>query len=60
MKQVLKFGSNEIEKKKFHSSKNPVGIDDVNIDKIMISDASACGKNDEKITTIKHQALTND
>ena len=40
--------SYEIEKKKFHSFKNPVGIYDGDIKKIIMSDVSAYGKNFKK------------
>ena len=43
-KQFLGFSGDEIEKK-FHSSKNPIAIGDVDINKIIVSDESACGKN---------------
>ena len=45
IKQFLKFDSDEIEKKKFHSSKNPMAIDNVDISKVIKSDVSAFGKN---------------
>ena len=37
-KEILKFDDVEIEKGEFHSSKNTIPIDDVNIDKVVISD----------------------
>ena len=45
IKEFLRFDGDKTEKKKFDSSKNPIAIDDVNTNKIIISDASACGKN---------------
>ena len=44
VKKFLKFGGNEIEKKKIYSSKYPVAIGNVDINKIIISDAPAYGK----------------
>ena len=41
----LIFGGDEIEKKKFHSSKSPIATNDIDINEIVISDASAYGKN---------------
>ena len=41
----LIFGGDEIEKKKFHSSKSPITTNDIDINEIVISDASAYGKN---------------
>ena len=45
VKQFLKIGVDEIEKQKFYFSRNPITIDDVDINKIIKSDASACDKN---------------
>ena len=45
VKQFWKFGSDEIEKKSFHSAKDPIAIGDVNINKLIILDASPYGKN---------------
>ena len=45
VKQFLKFGRDKIEKKKFHSSKYPIGIEYVDNNEMIISDASAYGKN---------------
>ena len=42
--EFLKFGNIEIEKQKFHSSRNPVTTDDMDINKILISDRFARGK----------------
>ena len=45
-KKFLKYGNTkiELENQKFHSSKNPMTIGNVNIDKMFISDKFACGK----------------
>ena len=43
-KEILKFGDVEIEKGEFHFSKNAIPIDDVNIDKVVISDEFPCMK----------------
>ena len=40
LKEFSKFCIDKIENKKFHFSKNPIGTNDVNINKIIISDAS--------------------
>lgn len=45
VEQVLKFCCDQIEMKKFHSSKNLVDIYNVRIDKIIIPDPSLYGKN---------------
>ena len=47
-KQFLRFNGDKIEKKKFHSSKNPIATDDVNTNKIIISDASDVAKKNQK------------
>ena len=47
-KQFLRFNGDKTEKKKFHSSKNPIATDDVDTNKIIISDASACSKKESK------------
>ena len=36
-KEVLTFGYNEIEKRKFHCYKNPIYLEDVDDDKTLIS-----------------------
>ena len=46
----LIFGGDEIEKKKFHSSKSPIATNDIDINEIVISDASAYGKNKDDAT----------
>ena len=43
-KEFLEFGGIKIEKRTFHSSKRPVITEDVNIDKIVISEEFAYGK----------------
>ena len=43
-KEFLEFGGIKIEKRTFHSSKRPVITEDVNIDKIVISEEFADGK----------------
>ena len=37
-KELVKFGHVEIETEKFHSSKSPVDMENVSIDKIVICD----------------------
>lgn len=43
-KEYLEFGDDDVEKWKFHSSKNPMTTDDVVIGKILISIKFACEK----------------
>ena len=45
VKQFLKSSGNDIEKQKFHSSKNPIAIGNIDINKIIISDMPPYGKN---------------
>ena len=45
IKQFLKLGCDEIEKKKFHYSKNPVAIGNVDVNIIITFDVSAYDKN---------------
>lgn len=51
-KEFLEFGGIKIEKRTFHSSKRPVITEDVNIDKIVISEEEFAygkiGKNGKK------------
>ena len=42
--QIIAFGDTEIEKQKFHNHKNPILIDDVDINKIMTSSEVLSGK----------------
>ena len=43
-KEFLEFGGIKIEKRTFHSSKRPMITEDVDIDKIVISEEFAYGK----------------
>ena len=43
-KEILKFNDIEIEKRKFHSFKSPTTVNDIDIDKITISNKFPCGK----------------
>ena len=43
-KKFLKLGDVEIEKRKFPSSKSPIYVGNVNIDKIVMSDEFPCTK----------------
>ena len=55
IKKILKLGEIETKKQKFHSSKSPIAIVDVDIDKILISDKFQYFfgyKNDEKISPL--------
>ena len=45
VKLFLRFAGDEIEKKKYHSSKNPIELGDIDNNKIIISDTSAYDKN---------------
>ena len=47
-KKFFKFDVIQMEKQMFHSSKRPIAIDDVDIDKILISNKFACAKKDFK------------
>ena len=49
VKLFFKLGGDEIEKTKFHSSKNPIVIGDVDITKWITSDAQEFGKNKKKL-----------
>ena len=35
-KEIITFGGIEVEKPKFHHYKNPISLNDVNIDKILV------------------------
>ena len=37
-KNVIKFGDTEIEKHKFHQRKSPISINNIDINKIVVSD----------------------
>ena len=41
--RIIAFGDTEIEKQKFHNHKNPILIDDVDINKIMTSSEVSSG-----------------
>ena len=43
-KELLKFGDVEIETNNFHSSKSPIDMENVNIDKIVICNEFSCHK----------------
>ena len=45
IEQFLKFGDIKIEKKKFHSSKKSVNVNKVYIEKTLVSNELAYGKN---------------
>ena len=47
-KEFLKFADVEIKKRKFPSSKGPIDVGDVNIDKIVISNKFSCTKRGSK------------
>ena len=47
-KWFLKLDFIEIERQQFHSSKDTMTIDAVDIDKILLSQKFACGKEDQK------------
>ena len=46
-KQFLKFVDIEIEKKKFHSSKKAIGVNNVDVEKVFVCHEIVCGKNKE-------------
>ena len=47
-KEIIEFGNTEIEKQIFHSYKNPIFINDVDIDNILISNKTSSGKTSYK------------
>ena len=61
-KEFLKFGYTEFGKRRLHSSKNPIHVSDVNIERIVICDEFPCTKksskylivykNNEEVTTL--------
>ena len=50
-KKIIKFGDIEIEKKKFHQYKSPLSINNIDINKIVVSNKVSFGKNDFKYFT---------
>ena len=47
-KEIIKFDDTEIEKYKFHQHKSPILIDNININKIVVSSKVSLGKKDFK------------
>ena len=47
-KKIIKFDKTEIEKYKFHQHKSPILINNLNINKIVISNKASFGKKDFK------------
>ena len=47
-KKVIKFDDTEIEKYKFHQNKSPISIDNININKNVVSNEVSFGKKDFK------------
>ena len=47
-KKIIKFDDTEIEEFEFHQHKSPISINDINIDKIVVSDKLPFGKQDFK------------
>ena len=47
-KKVIKFDDIEIEKYKFHQNKSPISIDNININKNVVSNEVSFGKKDFK------------
>ena len=47
-KKIIKFDDAEIEEFEFHQHKSPISINDINIDKIVVSDKLPFGKQDFK------------
>ena len=47
-KKIIKFGDIEIEKKKFHQYKSPLSINNIDINKIIVSNKVSFGKNSFK------------
>ena len=50
-KTIIKFGYIEIEKQKFPQHKSPISINNININKIVVSNKVSFGKNDFKYFT---------
>ena len=46
--KIIKFGDTEIEKYKFHQHKNPILINNIDINKIVVSNKVSFGKKDFK------------
>ena len=47
-KKIIKFDDTEVEEFEFHEHKSPILINDINIDKIVVSDKLPFGKQDFK------------
>ena len=47
-KKIIKFNDTEVEEFEFHEHKSPILINDINIDKIVVSDKLPFGKQDFK------------
>ena len=47
-KKIIKFDDTEIEEYKFHQNKSPISINDIHINKMIISNKLPCGKQDFK------------
>ena len=47
-KKIIKFDDTEIEEFEFHQHKSPISINDINIDKIVVSDKLPFDKQDFK------------
>ena len=47
-KKIIKFDETEIEKYKLHKNKNPILINNIDINKIAVSNKVSFGKNDFK------------
>ena len=45
-KKIINFGNTEVEKHKFHQSKSPIPIDNVDVNKLIISNKVSIGKKD--------------
>ena len=48
-KQFLKFVDIDIEKKKFHSSKKAIGVNNVDVEKVFVCDEIVCGKTKKRM-----------
>ena len=61
-KNIIKFDGTEIEEYKFHQNKGPFSINDIDIDKIVVSNKLPFGKQDLKyfigyIVSVKNRPL---
>ena len=46
--KIVNFDDSEIEKKKFHQLKRPISINNIDVNKIVVSNKASLGQNDFK------------